>query len=215
MPFDLDHKNNPTHNPNQKYITQLSMLMVASLMTLPALAHPGHDAPTTVGSAFMSGALHPYGGLDHILLAVGFGLLMARGIKHGGIYGALTLVASLIVGFAVSFVMPTSLASMAEWGILASVIVTAIALLQDKRFFALVGVGALAVFHGMAHGFELPSGASSLGFASGMVIGMSLLYAVGLIIGHFISDNLPAQAKRHYIVEKLLAVLGLGALFLG
>ena len=44
MPFDLDHKNNPTHNPNQKYITQLSMLMVASLMTLPALAHPGHDA---------------------------------------------------------------------------------------------------------------------------------------------------------------------------
>jgi urease accessory protein len=44
-------------------------------------------------------------------------------------------------------------------------------------------VGVFAVFHGHAHGTELPAAASALAYAAGFVIGTGLLHLIGISFG--------------------------------
>ena len=48
--------------------------LAAAAWPVLAQAHPGHDA----GIGYVSGALHPLGGFDHLLALVAVGLLAAR-----------------------------------------------------------------------------------------------------------------------------------------
>lgn len=184
-----------------------------SLLSMSALAHSG-----SIGSGsfagFESGIMHPYSGLDHMLLAFGLGLLFSRGIKHGSALGAAVMIFMLIIGFVAGITFDFA-PSLVEMGILASVIITAALLFQSKRFTLLIIAGSLAVFHGIAHGMEIPSDASAVGFMAGMVTAMSILYIVGFGFGQIILENLPQSLKRHHWVEKALAIIGVGALLLG
>lgn len=192
----------------------LQILSAAVLLSssVTAFAHLGN-----LGSAhaigFEAGLMHPYGGPDHMLLAVGLGLLFSRGIKQGGIKGGLILAVMLMVGFAAGIRFDFT-ATTVEMGILASVVITGALLFQSRRFAPLILTGALAIFHGIAHGMELPQGASALGFMAGMVTAMTLLYVVGFGLGAIVLAHLPEGFKRHHWVEKTLAVLGVGALLL-
>ncbi|HDI5461795.1 TPA: HupE/UreJ family protein, partial [Acinetobacter baumannii] len=63
---------------------------VGLLSMLPALAmaHPGHDH---VHSGFMAGFIHPFTGLDHLIMALGFGVLLWSAAKQWKIAGVITL----------------------------------------------------------------------------------------------------------------------------
>ena len=158
-------------------------LLAAALVLVPslALAHPGlpghsHDVA--------NGFLHPLGGIDHVLAMVAVGLLAAQ---LGG--RALWLVPASFV----AMMAAAGLAGMSgvglpltEVGIAASIIVLggAIALrLALPVAAAMALVGFFAMFHGYAHGLEMPETASGLLYGLGFVAATATLHGLGIGIG--------------------------------
>ena len=73
-----------------------------------------------------------------------------------------------------------------EVGIAASAILLGAAVLTERRlplYAAAALVGLFAVFHGHAHGTELPPGQSGLLYSLGFVVATGCLHAVGIGIG--------------------------------
>lgn len=145
-----------------------------ALATGPAAAHTG-SAPVM---GFVSGFLHPFSGLDHVLAMVAVGVLAAL---IGG--RALWLVpasflGAMVVGSALGFSLP-----FVELGIVASVIVLGAAVALAPRMpvaLAMALAAAFAVFHGHAHGAEMPAAASALSYGLGFVSATALLHLVGM-----------------------------------
>jgi urease accessory protein len=158
-----------------------SAAAAAPLALVPAiaLAHPGHDA-----ADLAHGFMHPLGGIDHILAMVAVGLLAAR---IGG--RALWLVpTSFVLAMAAAGLagMMGLVLGYAETGIALSVLVlgAVIALGVRMPVAAVMGlVGFFAVFHGYAHGTEMPQSASGLAFGAGFVAATALLHGLGIALG--------------------------------
>ena len=153
---------------------------VAPLALIPAVAsaHPAHDAVD-----LFHGLIHPFSGMDHVLVMVAVGLLAAQ---IGG--RAVWLVpASFVLTMAVA-----GLAGMAgvlphvELGIAVSVFVLGAMIAFGVRLplAAVMGLVAFfAVFHGYAHGAEMPQTASGLVYAAGFVVATALLHGLGIALG--------------------------------
>jgi urease accessory protein len=160
---------------------RLAALSFAIMPSL-ALAHPGHEggAPSDLVHGFM----HPLGGADHILAMVAVGLFAVR---LGG--RALWLVpGSFLLAMAVA-----GLAGMAglmlpyvETGIALSVLLlgAAIALGLTVPVAAAMGLVAFfAVFHGLAHGAEMPQSVSGVAYGLGFLGATALLHGAGIGLG--------------------------------
>lgn len=159
-------------------------LATVTLLGTPALtlAHPGHAGSDASG--LLQGLTHPILGLDHVLAMVAVGLLAAQ---MGGrarlalpvsFLAAMTLGGVLgMVGFALPYVEPVILASIVILGVM---LAAAFALRLPA---AVAVVGVLALFHGNAHGQEMPETASGLLYAMGFLIATAFLHAVGLGAG--------------------------------
>jgi urease accessory protein len=145
-----------------------------------ASAHTGAGA----ASGFTHGFMHPVGGLDHVLAMVLVGLIAAA----MGARALLALPAAFMAMMAAGGFAGMSGMALpgAEFGIAASVIVLG-AMLAAARFPAMLGAvaltGAFAVFHGFAHGAEMPADASGASYAAGFLIATALLHATGIALG--------------------------------
>jgi urease accessory protein len=167
----------------RRNVLRLSAAVAAAapLALVPAIAsaHPGHDAADLV-----HGFMHPLGGIDHILAMVAVGLLAAR---MGG--RALWLVpASFVLTMAVAGLVGMTGVSVtgAEAGTALSVLALGAMIAFGVRLpvAAAMGlVGFFAVFHGYAHGAEMPATASGLAFAAGFVVATALLHGLGIALG--------------------------------
>jgi urease accessory protein len=185
-----------------------------ALVAVPtiALAHPGHDG--TPG--FIHGFLHPLGGLDHILAMVAVGLFAAR---LGG--RALWLVpASFVVTMAVAGVagMTGFALPYVEAGIALSILVlgAAIALEMTMPVAAAMGLVAFfAIFHGHAHGAEMPESMSGLAYGAGFVAATAGLHALGIGLGLFIGRTGQTASRRILQVGGSAAALAGAALLAG
>ncbi len=154
----------------------IPLLLVAAPL---AQAHPGH-APFD----FISGLVHPLTGWDHLAVMIGVGLWAAQlgGRARWALpaaFGGAMLVggAGGILGFA-----PLGV----EAGIIASVLAVGLLVAGAARLPVAVGVAVVAVaglFHGIAHGAEMPLGADSLEFLGGMIAATAGLHAFGAGIG--------------------------------
>jgi urease accessory protein len=156
------------------------MAAVAAFVLLPtaALAHPGH------GGGFVHGLAHPLGGLDHVLAMVAVGLYAAL---LGG--RALWLVPASFFGMMAAG-GALGMAGMAlpytEIAIALSVVALgmAIALRANLPVIgAMALAGAFAIFHGHAHGAEMPADAAGLSYAAGFLLATALLHSVGIAVG--------------------------------
>ncbi|TDO97325.1 MULTISPECIES: HupE/UreJ family protein [Marinomonas] len=145
-----------------------------------ALAHAGHEHV----SSFMSGLMHPMGGLDHLLAMVAVGLWAAA---MGG--RALWAVPA---AFVIAMVLGGSMAvsglnlPFVEQGILLSVVVLGTLVLGAKRLpvVACAAIaGAFAMFHGAAHGAEMPMTANGIQYAIGFALATTALHLVGVGLG--------------------------------
>lgn len=155
--------------------------MTLLLLSTPAWAHE----QGAVGSgSFVTGFTHPFGGLDHMLamvavgmwgarlgmpalwmLPVAFPLLMAA----GGVMGILGLpLPSIELGIALSVV------------VLGAVILVA---LRPPLWVAILIVSFFAVFHGYAHGAELPGHSDPLPYSLGFIVATGLIHIAGILIG--------------------------------
>ncbi|WP_425998005.1 HupE/UreJ family protein [Caulobacter sp. DWR1-3-2b1] len=158
----------------------LLVLAAGVLSAGPAWAHDG----TGLAGGFLSGFLHPLGGLDHLLAMVSVGLW--------GAFLGRPLVIALPVVFpalmAVGGVLGMANAPMppVEIGIAVSVLVLGAAIAGAIRapvWAASLIVAVFAIFHGYAHGQELPSTADPVGYSVGFVLATGLLHVAGIGLG--------------------------------
>jgi urease accessory protein len=160
----------------------LYWLFAVALTLVPTIA----SAHVGVGDAhgFVHGFSHPLSGLDHILAMVAVGLFAAH---LGG--RALWLVPLTFVSvMAIAGVLGMAGVGLpyVEIGIGMSVVVLGLAIafqLNISTLAAMGLVGFFAIFHGHAHGAEMPESASGLAYGIGFVCATALLHAVGIGLG--------------------------------
>jgi urease accessory protein len=132
----------------------------------------------------LDGFLHPLGGLDHTLamLAVGLfaALLGGRALWAVPASFIIMMLAGGIIGIA-GLEIPV-----VEAGIAASVVVLGAVLVVGRRCLLSMAVmltGMFAIFHGYAHGAEMPGGAAAALYCLGFVSATALLNWAGLVLG--------------------------------
>jgi len=160
-----------------------SRTAVVIALALSAAAASAHtEAGQSAG--LLTGLMHPISGLDHVLAMVAVGLWGAQ------------LGAPAIWLLPVTFPLVMALGGLlgllgiplpgVEIGIAASAILLGAAVMTEKRLPLIVAallVGAFAIFHGHAHGAELPEGQSGLLYSLGFVVATGCLHAIGIAIG--------------------------------
>jgi urease accessory protein len=161
----------------QRTLPLLLILLVPSL----AQAHPGPPGHT---HGFANGLLHPLTGLDHICAMIAVGLWAAQRGGRALWLVPLSFVSVMMIGGALG--MGGAGVPYVEQGIAASVLVLGILIAAAVRLplAASMGlVGLFALFHGYAHGAEMPATASGLEYGVGFVIATASLHLAGIGIG--------------------------------
>lgn len=150
------------------------------LVAIPALAHVQEGQ----AAGFLTGLAHPVSGLDHVLAMVAVGLWGAQ-LGVPAIW-LLPVTFPLVMAFGgflglVGIPLPG-----VETGVALSALALGLAVATSWRpplAIAALMVAAFAVFHGHAHGTELPAGQSGLTYSIGFVMATGLLHLAGISIG--------------------------------
>jgi urease accessory protein len=132
----------------------------------------------------LAGLLHPVSGLDHVLAMVAVGLWGAQ-LGAPAIW-LLPLTFPLVMAFGGMLGLMGVPLPDAEIGIALSALVLGLAIVTAWRpalWAAATLVGFFAIFHGHAHGTELPAGANGLAYSLGFVVATGTLHACGIGIG--------------------------------
>lgn len=175
-----------------------------------AFAHTGEGGL----SGFMSGVAHPLFGPDHLvaMLAVGlwgsqlgnpalwvlpvtFPLIMAVGGFLGVLGIELPLVETVIALSALVLGMMVALA------------------VRPPLWVAGIMVAVFGLFHGNAHGLELPEAADPLAYALGFVLATGFIHLTGVLLG--VLGRWPAGAQAMRAGGALVALVGVWFLLPG
>jgi len=135
-------------------------------------------------AGFLNGLRHPVSGLDHVLAMVAVGLWGAQ-LGAPAIW-VLPVAFPLVMAFGGLLGLMGVPVPGVEFGIAASAILLGAAVLLEVRAPLVVTaflVGFFAIFHGHAHGTELPAGQSPMLYSMGFVIATGCLHALGIGIG--------------------------------
>ena len=138
----------------------------------------------TEALGFFSGLAHPVSGLDHVLAMIAVGLWGAQ-LGAPAIW-VLPVVFPLVMAMGGMLGLIGVPIPGIEYGIAASAILLGAAVTFEVRppiVMAALLVGAFAIFHGHAHGTELPPGQSALLYSMGFVIATGCLHGLGIGVG--------------------------------
>jgi urease accessory protein len=179
------------NNPAARHRIETALL--AALLFAPALAF-AHVGQGEIGGGFLSGMAHPVLGLDHVVAMVAIGLWGAQlgqpaiwvlpvtfppVMAFGGLLGLLGVpIPAVETGIAVSAIVLGAMVALAA---------------RLPLLVAGILVGLFAIFHGHAHGAELPESANAIAYSVGFVIATGLLHAVGILIG--VANRWPRGAQ--------------------
>jgi len=162
-----------------RLVPGLPLTLALLLATAPAQAHGG-----SVAGGFLGGFGHPVFGPDHIVAMVAVGLwgafLGAPAIWILPVTFPLVMACGGVLG-----ILGVALPGV-ETGIALSAIVLGLMVALAARpplWLAAIMVGVLAIFHGHAHGAELPPGADAVAFSIGFVVATGLLHVCGIAFG--------------------------------
>jgi len=158
-------------------------LFVTALLALFARTDSAHEAGDIAGG-FASGFMHPILGWDHVVAMVAVGL-------WGAFLGSpaiwiLPVVFPLVMAFGGALGVIGVPIPAVETGIAASAVVLGAMVAFAARppiWIAAVIVGAFAIFHGHAHGTELPDAANPLAYSVGFVLATGMLHLGGIAFG--------------------------------
>ena len=170
----------------KKKVRWLNLCIGFLILAIYLVWTPSANAHVEQGQAigFITGLEHPWSGLDHVLAMIAVGIW---GAQLGN--PALWLLP-------VTFPLVMSLGAMMgllgiplpgiEIGIAVSAILLGAMVLGEvkpKLYIAAIMVGFFAIFHGHAHGTELPAGQSGLLYSMGFVIATGCLHGIGITLG--------------------------------
>ena len=169
---------------NKKFIIFLTSI---SIFPLPSLAH---DIMGKVG--FYDGLSHPVLGLDHLLAMISVGIISAQ-IGGRAIWTVpSTFVILMTIGGLFGFLLIVKEFYFLEIGIVFSVILLGIGISIENKIpmkLIMIFVATFGLFHGIAHGLEVPAAANPILFVLGFIIGTTTLHLVGVVIGHLSIKN--------------------------
>ena len=197
-------------NAVSSHLRRLALAGAFSLTPALAFAHTG------VGDAhgFAHGFLHPIGGLDHVLAMVAVGIFAAN--LGGRALWAVPASFVALMAFGGFLGMAGIDLPFVELGIALSVVALGGAVALGWKNWpldaAMALVGVFALFHGHAHGAEMPEAASGAAYAAGFMLATATLHLVGIGIGLAIG-KVGAHAPR--VIQALgavVAVAGMGLL---
>lgn len=178
------------------------LMLLVGVLAIPGLAHahPGHETM----SGLVSGLGHPLFGLDHLLAMLAVGLWGAQlGGKARWLLPVLFVGVMLVGG---SLAMLGLSVPAVEPGIIASVVVLGLFLLWARQVPLAVSaalVSVFALFHGVAHGAEMPLEASAMTYALGFAVATAGLHLLGLLAGAWL------QQRSWPVVSRVMgAVIG-------
>jgi urease accessory protein len=163
-----------------KAFAQLLMATGLMVTATAASAHAGHDA----GTGFTSGLLHPMLGLDHLLAMAAIGFWSVRQSATLKNSTPLFVIGGMVVGAGIAW-GGLSLPGV-ETGIALSVLLAGILIATMAKLPTAVGgslVAAFMVFHGFAHGSEMPAGAALVAYLVGFSIATLAVSLVGRGVG--------------------------------
>jgi urease accessory protein len=186
-----------------------SILSAAAAFALLALSSQSAFAHTETGVAggFLSGFTHPIFGLDHLVAMVAVGLWGAQLGSPAIWVLPIAFPAVMAIGGLLG-VMQVPLPAV-EVFIAASAIILGIMVAFAARpplVIAGLIVAAFAIFHGHAHGMELPEAANPLAYGVGFVLATGLLHLCGIVIGLLVAW--PVGARAVQVCGALIALLG-------
>jgi len=179
--------------------------ILIAVTALPAAAHVGHGEVHGLVHGFM----HPISGLDHMLAMVAVGMLAAIMGGRALWIVPLSFMAMMAVGGALAIAglgVPY-----VELGISLSVVVlgAAVALQWPLPVGAAVALaGVFAVFHGYAHGAEMPVDASGASYGAGFLAATGLLHLAGIGIGLVLGRSAPTAGLLSRLAGGAIAVAG-------
>ena len=158
-----------------------------------AYAHTGFGAAHGFGHGFA----HPMGGLDHILAMVAVGLFAA----HLGGRALLLVPAAFMTMMAIGGALGLAGVGlpMVEAAIGLSVVALGLIVCLEVDMAttaAMALVGFFALFHGHAHGVEMPPTASGLEYAAGFILATATLHAAGVGLGLIVARLGARRGRR-------------------
>lgn len=171
-------------NTRHHAVAPLNCALSFALLALLAPAAFAHIGGGDVAGGFLSGLAHPVFGPDHVIAMVAVGLWGAQlgqpaiwvlpvtfplVMAFGGVLGLLGVpLPAIEIGIAVSAIVLGAMVMLAA---------------RPPLWIAAVLVGAFAIFHGYAHGAELPQWANALAYSLGFVVATGSLHGFGILIG--------------------------------
>ena len=152
-------------------------ITTAVVMPSAAWAHAGAGA----ASSFWSGVSHPFSGLDHLLAMVAVGIWAAQGGGRRVWVMPIAFIGLMLAGGAAGLAgLPLS---RVEYGIAASLLVLGLLIASASKLdvlFSAAIVGFIAIFHGHAHGAEIPLASGMLAYSAGFALATALLHCLGI-----------------------------------
>jgi urease accessory protein len=190
-------------SPQMLRLGRYVLALVLALLASPALAH----SESGVAIDFMGGFMHPIFGPDHVIAMVAVGLwgaflgapaiwllpvVFPLAMAVAGAFGVLGVpLPGVEIGIAISAIMLGTMVALAA---------------KPPLWIAAVLVGAFAVFHGHAHGAELPVGADAVAFSMGFVVATGMLHVSGIAFGTL--SHWPAGRIAVRAAGSVIALIG-------
>lgn len=157
-------------------------LLVPFVLLLPAHAFAHVEGGQAIG--FITGLHHPVSGLDHVLAMIAVGLWGAQ-LGNPALW-VLPVTFPLVMAMGAMMGMLGIPLPGIEIGIALSAVLLGAMVVGEIRpgiFIAALLVGFFAIFHGHAHGTELPAGQSGMLYSMGFVVATGCLHGSGIALG--------------------------------
>ena len=166
----------------------INFLIICTILIIKPL----HAHTFTGMNGFYDGLSHPVLGLDHLLAMISVGIISAQ-IGGRAIWSVPSIFVILMtIGGLFGFSLIIQEFYFVEIGIVFSVILLGIGISIENKIptkLIMIFVATFGLFHGIAHGLEVPAAANPILFVLGFIIGTTTLHLLGVLIGHLSIKN--------------------------
>ena len=179
---------------NVKRVTMTPKIPVLARLAGATLIYTSQVSAHTLGvpgAGLADGLAHPFLGLDHLLAMLGVGIWGAQ-LGGGALWRLPLTFLALMAGGALFAASIGANGVPVEAAIAGSVLALGLLIACRIRLsttWSVLAVSAFAVFHGYAHGLEMPEAGSPWSYGAGFLLATGSLHVVGVMLGLYISGR--------------------------
>lgn len=188
--------------------TRATVRVFAGLLIVSVSSEAFAHSESGVAGGLLSGLLHPVQGLDHLLAMVAVGLWGAQ-LEKPAIYLLPIVFPAIMAAGAVAGLLGLPLPGV-EIGVSLSALVLGVVVafrVVPPLAVAITVVGAFGIWHGFAHGVELPHAANALAYGVGFITATGALHLCGIALGTLL--RWPSGERFVRLCGGVIASLGL------